>query len=113
MVSGPVGENTRVYIAAANTAGISGGKDIPAVCTNWGIYQYVDFLFDSINSNFVASKVSRHSEALNMTLQTLTPTQQGQERLAIVRSELDDAKNQAMQDFKDDDNPDKLKSFAQ
>ncbi|TXC08458.1 hypothetical protein FocTR4_00003491 [Fusarium oxysporum f. sp. cubense] len=73
MVSGPVGENTRVYIAAANTAGISGGKDIPAVCTNWGIYQYVDFLFDSINSNFVASKVSRHSEALNMTLQTLTP----------------------------------------
>ncbi|EMT67134.1 hypothetical protein FOC4_g10003680 [Fusarium odoratissimum] len=67
MVSGPVGENTRVYIAAANTAGISGGKDI---------------------------------------------TQQGQERLAIVRSELDDAKNQAMQDFKDDDNPDKLKEAA-
>ncbi|KAH7212136.1 hypothetical protein DER44DRAFT_860764 [Fusarium oxysporum] len=113
MVSGPVGENTRVYIATANTAGISGGKDIPAVCTNWGIYQYVDFLFDPINPNFVASKVSRYSEALNMTLQTLTPTQQGQERLAIVRSELDDVKNQAMQDFKDDDNPDKLKSFAQ
>uniref|UniRef100_A0A0D2XJ26 Uncharacterized protein n=1 Tax=Fusarium oxysporum (strain Fo5176) TaxID=660025 RepID=A0A0D2XJ26_FUSOF len=113
MVSGPVGENTRVYVAAANTAGISGGKDIPAVCTIWGIYQYVDFLFDPINPDFVASKVSRYSEALNMTLQTLTPTQQGQERLAILRSELDDAKNQAMQDFKDDDNPDKLKSFAQ
>ncbi|EWZ47274.1 hypothetical protein BFJ70_g5548 [Fusarium oxysporum] len=73
MVSGPVGENTRVYIAAANTAGISGGKDIPAVCTNWGIYQYVDILFDPINPKFVASKVSRYSEALNMTLQTLTP----------------------------------------
>ncbi|KAL9573224.1 hypothetical protein ACKAV7_002909 [Fusarium commune] len=76
MVSGPVGDNTRVYIAAANTAGISGGKDIPAVCTNWGIYQ-------------------------------------AKERLAILRSELDDAKKQAIQDFKDDDNPDKPKSFAQ
>lgn len=73
MVSGPVGDNTRVYIAAANTAGISGGKDIPAVCTNWGIYQYADFLLDPTNPNFVASKVSRYSEALNMTLQTLTP----------------------------------------
>ncbi|PCD42198.1 hypothetical protein AU210_004730 [Fusarium oxysporum f. sp. radicis-cucumerinum] len=112
MVSGPVGESTRVYIAAANTGGISGGKDIPAVCTNWGIYQYADFLLDHTNPNFVASKVPRYSEALNMTLQTLTPTQQGQERLAIVHSELDDAKNQAMQDFKDDDNPDKLKEAA-
>ncbi|KAI3587992.1 hypothetical protein IWW34DRAFT_860817 [Fusarium oxysporum f. sp. albedinis] len=35
------------------------------------------------------------------------------ERLVILRSELDDAKKQAMQDFKDDDNPDKPKSFAQ
>ncbi|SCV52475.1 uncharacterized protein FFB14_12620 [Fusarium fujikuroi] len=126
MVSGPVGDNTRVYIAAANTAGISGGKDIPAVCTNWGIYQYADFLLDPTNPNFVASKVSRYSEALNMTLQTLTPGAGGdnspdawdrlnkaKERLAILRSELDDAKKQAMQDFKDDDNPDKPKSFAQ
>ncbi|KAF5579315.1 hypothetical protein FPANT_9684 [Fusarium pseudoanthophilum] len=125
MVGGPVGDNTRVYIAAANTAGISGGKDIPAVCTNWGIYQYADFLLDPTNPNFVASKVSRYSEALNMTLQTLTPGAGGdnspdawdrlnkaKERLAILRSELDDAKKQAMQDFKDDDNPDKPKSEA-
>ncbi|KAG7417821.1 hypothetical protein Forpe1208_v004389 [Fusarium oxysporum f. sp. rapae] len=126
MVSGPVGDNTTVYIAAANTAGISGGKDIPAVCTNWGIYQYADFLLDPTNPNFVASKVSRYSGALNMTLQTLTPGACGdnspdawdrlnkaKERLAILRSELDDAKKQAIQDFKDDDNPDKPKSFAQ
>ncbi|KAF4500137.1 hypothetical protein FAGAP_3714 [Fusarium agapanthi] len=117
MVSGPVGDNT---------AGISGGKDIPAVCTNWGIYQYADFLLDPTNPNFVASKVSRYSEALNMTLQTLTPDAGGdnspdawdrlnkaKERLAIFRSELDDAKKQAMQDLKDDDNPDKPNSFAQ
>lgn len=35
------------------------------------------------------------------------------ERLAIYKKELDDAKKEAMQDFKDDDNPDKPKSFAQ
>lgn len=73
MNSSPVGENVRVYIAAANTAGISGGKDIPPECTNWGIYQYADFLLDPTNPNWVASKGSRYSEALNMTLQTLTP----------------------------------------
>lgn len=73
MNSSPVGDNTRVYIAAANTAGISGGKDIPAACTNWGIYQYADFLLDPTNPNWVASKVSRYSDALEMTLQTLSP----------------------------------------
>ncbi|KAF4434648.1 hypothetical protein FACUT_7707 [Fusarium acutatum] len=125
MVSGPVGDNTRVYIAAANTAGISGGKDIPAVCTEWGIYQYADFLLDPTNPNFLASKVSRYSEVLNMTLQTLTPGAGGdnspdawdrlnkaKEKLAILRSEMEDAKKKAMQDFKDDDNPEKPKSFA-
>ncbi|KAI8213855.1 hypothetical protein K4K54_005668 [Colletotrichum sp. SAR 10_86] len=126
MNSSPVGENVRVYIAAANTAGISGGKDIPPECTNWGIYQYADFLLDPTNPNWVASKGSRYSEALNMTLQTLTPGKGGdtspdawdrlnkaKERLAIYKKELDDAKKEAMQDFKDDDNPDKPKSFAQ
>lgn len=73
MVSSPVSENTRVYVAANNTAGISGGKDIPAVCTNWGIYQFADYLLDPENPNWVTNKVTRYSEALNQTLQTLTP----------------------------------------
>ncbi|KAH6987327.1 hypothetical protein BKA56DRAFT_629594 [Ilyonectria sp. MPI-CAGE-AT-0026] len=126
MNSSPVGDNTRVYIAAANTAGISGGKDIPAACTNWGIYQYADFLLDPTNPNWVASKVARYSDALEMTLQTLSPGAGGdtspdawdrlnkaKERVEIYRKERDVAKKEAMEDFKDDDNPDKPKSFAQ
>ncbi|KAF4980572.1 hypothetical protein FZEAL_3444 [Fusarium zealandicum] len=126
MTQGPVGDNTRIYIAAANTAGISGGKDIPPECTNWGVYQYADFLLDPDNPNWVASKISRYSEALNQTLQTLTPGPGGdnspeawdrlnkaKERLAIYKKEMDETKKEAMQDFKDDDNPDKPKYFAQ
>ncbi|QKD57396.2 uncharacterized protein FOBCDRAFT_241937 [Fusarium oxysporum Fo47] len=126
MNSSPVGDNTRVYIAAANTAGISGGKDIPPVCTNWGIYQYADFLLDPTNPNWVASKVARYSDALNMTLQTLEPGEGGdtspdawdrlnkaKERLQIYKKEMDEAKKQAMEDFKEDDNPDKPQFFAQ
>ncbi|KAL2691269.1 hypothetical protein Neosp_001650 [[Neocosmospora] mangrovei] len=126
MVSGSVGENTRVYVAANNTAGISGGKDIPAVCTNWGIYQFADYLLDPENPNWVTNKVTRYSEALNQTLQTLTPGKGGdnspdawdrlnkaKERLAIYKKEKDAAYDEAILDFKRDDNPDKQKSFAQ
>ncbi|KAK2593000.1 hypothetical protein QQS21_009290 [Conoideocrella luteorostrata] len=126
MNSGPVGDNTRVYIAAANTAGISGGADIPDVCTNWGIYQYADYLLDPTNPNWVASKVVRYSDALNMTLQTLKPGKGGdtspdawdrlnkaKQRLEIYTTEKDAAKKRALEDYKEDDNPDKPKSFAQ
>ncbi|KAH7486946.1 hypothetical protein FOMA001_g5026 [Fusarium oxysporum f. sp. matthiolae] len=98
-----------VYIAAANTGGIFGGKDIPAVCTNWGIYQYADFLLDPTNPNFVASKGAGGDNSPD----AWDRLNKAKERLVILRSELDDAKKQAMQDFKDDDNPDKPKSFAQ
>ncbi|KAI8308826.1 hypothetical protein K4K59_009719 [Colletotrichum sp. SAR11_240] len=126
MNNSPVGENVRTYIAATNTAGICGGRDIPQECTNWGIYQYADFLLDPTNPNWVASKGACYSEALNMTLQTLPPGKGGdtspdawdrlnkaKERLAIYKTELDDAKKEAMQDFTEDDNPDKPRSFAQ
>lgn len=73
MTSGPIGDNTRVYIAPNNTDGICGGKNIPKECTNYGIFQYADFLLDPKNPNWVASKTSRYSEALNAALTTLTP----------------------------------------